>query len=89
MITKEVYEEQKALSDRWKSMYYEKKNEIDQLTNNWNKLEEWVKNEIEAIMQKWGRQITDIGCLDIQMTIKNYGNVLNKMKEIKENNDKD
>ena len=47
MITKEVFEEQKALSDRWEEMYYEKKNELDQLTNNWNELRQHIKEYLE------------------------------------------
>ena len=78
MITKEVYEEQKALSDRWKTMYYEKKSEADQLTNNWNELEECIKKEMAD-----GRSETNLwlmGCYDEDKKI------LDKMKEIKEHN---
>lgn len=71
MIMKEVYEEQKALSDRWKTMYYEKKSEVDQLTNNWNELEEWCKNNL-------GYYGEEIGIV--------YKYVLDKMKEIKDGN---
>jgi len=77
MITKEVFEEQVALSNRWKEMYYEKKNENDQLTNNWNELEEWLEkqrirnSEWEKFVQKDTRLGIPIGYL------------LDKMKEIK------
>ena len=69
MITNEVYEEQKALSNRWKEMYYEKKNEIDQLTNNWNELEEWL----------YENESFDDYCNETTFTT-----ILDKMKEIKE-----
>ena len=70
MIIKEVFEEQKALSNRWKEMYYEKKNQLDQLTNNWNELEKWCKNNL-------GYYGSNIGII--------YKYVLDKMEEIKEN----
>lgn len=47
MITKEVFEEQKALSNRWREMYHEKKIEVDQLTNNWNELRQHIKEYLE------------------------------------------
>ena len=69
MITKEVFEEQKALSNRWKEMYYEKKNEVERLTNNWNELEESIK---KSYYKYTGEQINALQ------------EVLDKMKEIKE-----
>lgn len=76
MITKEVYEEQKALSDRWKEMYYEKKNETNQLTNDWNELEEYLNHEIE----EW----QDVSDDWTKAQVQEDKIILNKMKEIKE-----
>ena len=59
-------------------MYYEKKNEADQLTNNWNELEEWLKSVVEYETLHKGNYMTVRG---------EWGQeVLDKMKEIKEGN---
>lgn len=49
----------------------EQKRQIEKLTNNWNELEKWCKNNL-------GYYGSDIGVI--------YKYVLDKMKEIKENN---
>lgn len=50
-------------------------------------LEEWLKVIMENASLKWGDNCArefDLGCLDIEMTMKNYGEVLNKIQELKE-----
>lgn len=63
--------------------YYDLLKKEDLLTE----LEEWLKAIMENAILKWGDNCArefDLGCLDIQMAMKNYGDVLNKIQELKE-----
>lgn len=61
-------------------------NEVTRLTNNWNELEEWLKEERArfnsiANTMKYSRD----SMLDNGSRLSMCGNILDKMKEIKEN----
>lgn len=56
---------------------------VDRLNNIINELEKELINCIKEAKLKWGNQLTDKGYLDIQMTVKNYEDVLNKLQELK------
>ena len=61
--------------------------EIDNYKNILVELEEWLKLVMGNASLKWGENCArefDLGCLDIEMTMKNYGEVLNKIQELKE-----
>ena len=59
--------------------------EIDQLTNNWNELEEFIKNKFLDYSNNTRKLDEDtlLYCLHKKDT---YREILDKMKEIKENN---
>ena len=61
--------------------------EIERLNNIINELEKELINCIKEAKLKWGNQLTDKGYLDIQMTVKNYEDVLSKIQELKGSND--
>lgn len=68
---------------------YLKQKQIDQLTNNWNELEEWLKNEIERFKEiavNQGLFIDKELSIRLNARIKLIENILDKMKEIKNNN---
>jgi hypothetical protein len=57
---------------------YEYEQQIQELTNNWNELEEWVK---EKVNEDWDFSTGERNACDA------YDNVLDKMKEIKGNDE--
>ena len=72
----------KYFQEKWDEMEYKfanmkMKQQIDQLTNNWNELEEYIENESSKYVP------TDPY---IDGTNATYEEILDKMKEIKDNN---
>lgn len=57
--------------------------ENERLNNTINELEKELINCIKEAKLKWGNQLTDKGYLDIQITIKNYEDILDKLQELK------
>ena len=80
IMTKEDYDRnvEQLLVDKCKAEL-----EVERLNNIINELEKYLTNYIEYTKLKWGNQLTDNGYLDIQMAIKNYGDILDKIKELK------
>ena len=70
-----TYAEQKQIWNRIK----EQKRQIQELTNNWNELEEWVKIKYKEYSKNKKNHI------DVAMSGTFYA-ILDKMKEIKDNN---
>lgn len=60
------------------NMIKERDRKIQELTNNWNELEEWLQNEYN----EWSTVDDEIIRAEARQCIE----VLDKMKEIKENN---
>ena len=48
---------------------------------------EEIDNIYKVLEEQWGDNVEreyDLGCLDIEMAMKNYGEVLNKIQKLKE-----
>ena len=65
-------------------------NLVEELQNNWNELKKGIEDVLKTTYEKWGRNCAnefDLGCLEIEMTINNYGEILSKMQELEGNNE--
>lgn len=63
---------------------------IDKLQNNWNELKKGIEDVLKTTYEKWGRNCAnefDLGCLEIEMTMNIYGEILSKMQELEGNNE--
>lgn len=61
-----------------------------QLQNNWNELKKSIEDVLKTTYEKWGRNCAnefDLGCLEIKMTMNNYGEILSKMQELEGKNE--
>ena len=77
----------KEIEKEHKKINGELRKENKQLKSILTELEEWLKSIMENASLKWGDNCEreyDLGCLDIEMAMKNYGEVLNKIQKLKE-----
>ena len=63
---------------------------LQKVQNNWNELKKGIEDVLKTTYEKWGRNCAnefDLGCLEIEMTMNNYGEILSKMQELEGNNE--
>lgn len=58
--------------------------------NNWNELKKGIEDVLKTTSEKWGRNCAnefDLGCLEIEMTMNIYGEILSKIQELEQGKD--